>query len=320
MNKKRFILSLLFIVFVIASLLIGVSSELTLKSLLSGNKEAYNVLFRSRMPRTLAIILSASSLSIAGLIMQSLSRNKFISPQTAGTNDAAAFGVLISFIFLGSIPSYYRLIFSFVFALISSLLFIFILNKIKFKNIIYVPLIGLMYGGLLSAVTRLIAYETNTLQLLSSLNLGTFSHINVLNGSMLLILVPVLLNAIIFAEGFNVASLGEEFATNLGVNYKKVLFLGLIVTSLIAASTYLVVGPLPFLGLIIPNIVSMYYGDNLKKNIIDIALLGSIFVLANDIISRLVIFPFELSVGFTMGITGAIIFILLIFKQVKNND
>ena len=252
--------------------------------------------------------------------MQALSRNKFISPSTAGTNNAAALGVLTAFLILGNHAIYIKFIFAFIFAMLSSILFVTILNKIKFKNVIYVPLLGLMYGGLISAITTLIAYETDLVQTLASLNLGSFSHISVLNGSLLLILIPALVLVVIFASKFNVVSLGEDFAKNLGVNYKFILFIGLLVTSIIAASTYIVVGPLPFIGLIIPNIVSLFYGDNLKSNLFDVAIFGSIFVLINDIFSRLIIFPFEVSAGFTMGITGAIIFIFLIFKQGRVNE
>src|SRR5690606_30309255 len=108
-----------------------------------------------------------------------------------------------------------------------------------------------------------------------------------------------------------------------GVKYNKVLTIGLLIVSLISASTYIVVGPLPFLGLIIPNIVSIYYGDNLKKNIWDIAIFGSIFVFICDLLARTLIFIFtgmryELSVGFIMGIIGSIIFLWLIFRRVKH--
>ena len=84
-----------------------------------------------------------------------------------------------------------------------------------------------------------------------------------------------------------------------------------------SASTYVTVGPLPFIGLIIPNLIRIYYGDNLKRSMLDVALFGSIYVLINDIISRLIIFPYEVSVGFTMGITGSIIFIWLILRGRK---
>lgn len=320
MNKKRLVLIILFVVLVIASLSIGVYSGLTIGNLLKGDKNAWQVLLRSRLPRTLVIVLTSASLGIAGLIMQSLNRNKFISPSTAGTNSAAALGVLLSYIFIGTSTVLVRFGFAFVFAMISSVIFVYIINKIKFKNVVYIPLIGLMFGGLISAITNMIAYETDTLQLLANLNLGTFAHITVLNGTLILMTIPALILAVIFSQKFNIAALGEDFSTNLGLNYKRIMYIGLLVVSVVVASTFIVVGPLPFIGLIIPNIVSLYYGDNIKKNLFDVAIFAAIFVLLNDILSRLIMFPFEMSVGFTMGITGAVIFIILILRQARKND
>ncbi|WP_162140082.1 ABC transporter permease [Haploplasma axanthum] len=317
MNKKRFLIIALFFILLIISLLIGVSNSVTIGALLKGDKNAWFIFLESRVPRTLVIVLTASSLSIAGLIMQAISRNKFISPSTAGTTNAAVLGVLIGFLFFGTQSLYIRFIFAFVFALLSSILFITVLNKIKVKNVIYVPLIGMMYGTLISSITTLIAQRFNALQTVSMLNLGSFSHITRLNSTLLIVLIPSLVLAVIFASQFNIVSLGEDFSKNLGVNYKRIMFIGLIVISVISASTYIVVGPLPFLGLIIPNIVTVYYGDNLKRNLFDVAIFGATFVLLNDIISRLLIFPYEISVGFTMGISGAIIFLILIFRKVK---
>lgn len=319
MNKKRITLVVIFVFLVMISLFVGAYGNLTIKNLINGDEGAWDVFLRSRIPRTLVIILTASSLSIAGLIMQALNRNKFISPSTAGTNSAAALGVLLSFIILGSSSIYIKFGFAFVFAMVSSVFFVLILSKIKFKNIVYVPLIGLMYGGLISAITSLIAYETDTLQLLSSLNLGTFSHVGIVNGVLILITLPALIFAVIFSKKFNIAALGEDFATNLGLNYKLTLYVGLSIVSVIVASTFIVVGPLPFIGLIIPNIVSLYYGDNIERNLFDVAIFGSIFVLFNDILGRLIIHPFEMSVSFTMGITGAVVFIYLILRQAKAN-
>ena len=318
--KRRIIIIIAFTVLFIVSLLVGVSKSVSIKALLEGNSEAWTLFLTSRMPRTIVIVLTASSLSIAGLIMQTLSRNKFISPSTVGTTDAAAMGVLLGYLLFANQNIYIRFIFAFTFALASSIIFINLINKIKFKNIIYIPLIGLMFGGLIAAITSIIAYETDMLQVVSSLRVGSFSHIGVLNSRILIILIPPLVLSFIYAAKFNIVGIGEEFATNLGVNYKRVLYFGLILTSIISAASFLVVGPLPFLGLIIPNIVTLYYGNNIKKNIIDVALFGSTFVLLNDIFSRIIIFPYEMSVGFTMGISGAIIFLFLIFRQVRLND
>lgn len=319
MNKRRAILFGTFVSLTIISLLIGVSSRITIKSLFSRDKEAWQIFLSSRVPRTLVIILSASSLSVAGLIMQSLSRNKFISPSTSGTIDAASLGVLIGYLIFKNQNIYLKFGFAFIFSLLASIVFVVLINKIRFKNIIFIPLIGLMYGGLISSLTLLIAYETNLLQVVSSLRVASFAHVGIINGSLLLIIIPPLILSYFYANSFSIVSLGEDFSANLGLNYKKVIYIGLIITSIIASSTFIIVGPLPFLGLIVPNLISMYYGDNIKKNLADIALFGASFVLINDIFSRLILFPYEVSVGLTMGISGAIIFLVLIFKQVKTN-
>ncbi len=319
MNKKRGIVISLFVILAICSVLIGADTQL-IQKLFSGDQLAWVNLLNGRLPRTVVIILSAAALSIAGLVMQSLSRNKFISPQTAGTTDAAALGVLLSYIVLKSQSIYVKFGFAFVFAMISSVLFMLLLRKIKFKNIVYVPLIGLMYGALIEAVMTLLADQFNARQFLTDLNVGTFSKITFFNSTLLVVLIPALILIIIYAASFNIVSVGDDFARNLGLKPKTITAIGLLCIAVVSASVFIVVGPLPFLGLIIPNLVSLYYGDNLKKNLFDVAIFGSTFVLLNDIVSRLLIFPYEIPVGVTMGVSGAIIFLILIFRRDKKHE
>lgn len=319
MNKKRIIIVTIFIVLTIVSILVGTDLNI-LKSMYEGDAVAWTNFIHGRLPRTVVIILTASSLSIAGLVMQSLSRNKFISPSTAGTTDAAGLGVLLSFLFLGSQSIYVKFLFAFLFAMISSVVFMTMLNKIKFKNIIYVPLIGMMYGALISAATTLIADQFGARQILSGINLGSFAKVSLFNSSLLIVLIPALIVIFIYAVAFNIVSAGDDFARNLGLKPKVIMTIGLMCIAVVSASTFIVVGPLPFLGLIVPNLVAIYYGDNMKKNLVDVAIFGSTFVLLNDIVSRLIRFPYEISVGLTMGVSGAVIFLILIFRRVRTGE
>ncbi len=75
---------------------------------------------------------------------------------------------------------------------------------------------------------------------------------------------------------FTIAGLGEDFSTNLGLNHKRVVNIGLIIVALVSSVVLLTVGMIPFLGLIIPNIVSLYRGDNLKNSLTHTALLGAV--------------------------------------------
>ncbi len=301
----------------VLSLFIGVI-PISLIDVIKGDKEALQTLWYSRLPRTLSVVLAASSMSIAGLIMQSISRNKFISPSTAGTTNAAILGVLIGYLIMGDQSILMRSLFSFVFALLSTFLFMFMLRQIKFKNVIYVPLIGMMYGAMISSLSTFIAHRFNALQFLNTIGIGSFANKALGTYELLYLVIPAIVIALIYATRFSIVGMGEDFAKNLGVHYGFVMSIGLIIISIISSLTFVMVGLLPFVGLVVPNLVSYYYGDHVKKTIIDIALFGSAFVLANDILSRLIVFPFQVSISFTMGITGSIIFLWLIVRRIKH--
>jgi hypothetical protein len=132
--------------------------------------------------------------------------------------------------------------------------------------------------------------------------------------------VPMVILAFVYANKFTIVGMGEEFAINLGLNYNFVVNVGLAIVALISAVTIITVGNIPFLGLIIPNIVSLYSGDNLKKTLYHTALLGPIFLLVCDILGRVIIFPFEMSISLTVGVIGSIIFLCMIIRGTKNED
>ncbi len=316
---RRVLLILVFVILSVTSLFVGVL-DVPMKDVITFQPDAWQTLWISRIPRTMSIILAASSLSIAGLIMQAISRNKFISPSTAGTTNAAILGVLVGYLLLGQVSPWVRSLFAFMFAMVGTLIFMLILRKIKFKNVIYVPLIGLMYGAMISSIATFIAHQFDALQFLNTIGITGFSNKASGTYELLYLVVPAVLFAIIYATRFSIVGMGEDFSKNLGVNYARVMMVGLIVIALISSVTFVMVGTLPFVGLIVPNLVSYYYGDHVKKTIVDIALFGSSFVLLNDVLSRIIIYPYEISITFTMGITGALIFLILIFRRANDDQ
>lgn len=317
MSRRRIVAVVAFIVLTLTSLLIGVGN-VRLVDLLQGNVQAWNLVWISRVPRTLAIILAATGASISGLIMQAISRNKFISPGTAGTTDAALLGLLIGYLLLGSQPLMIKLLFAFGFALLSTFVFMAMLRRITFKDLIYVPLLGMMYGAVIASATTFIAHRFDALAVLGSIGVGSFTTMTSGRFELLLVIIPPLLVAFYYAAQFSLVSLGEDFTKNLGVNYRWVVNVGLIIVAIVAAASFVTVGPLPFVGLIIPNLVAQYYGDHVPKSMLDLGLFGASFVLLNDIISRVVIYPYEVAVSFTMGITGGLIFLWLIIRRVHH--
>ncbi|EAL6290690.1 ABC transporter permease [Campylobacter coli] len=308
------ILLILLVVFGIISLFIGVI-RINLDDIFSLSTTQLEIILLTRIPRLIAILLTGMSLSICGLIMQQLTQNKFVSPTTAGTMDCAKFGILISLIFFTGASFFTQTIIASVFALLGSFIFIQILRKIKLKDVIFVPLIGLMFGGIINAITTFFAYALNYIQNIQGWLQGSMANVMQGNYELLYISLPLFILAYFLAHKITIAGMGEDLALNLGVSYNTILFLGLIIVSIITSVVIVSIGVIPFLGLIIPNLVVIYRGDNLKKNLIYIALCGALFLLICDIISRLVIFPFEMPLSITTGVLGSLIFIFLLLKR-----
>ncbi|EAH7477960.1 ABC transporter permease [Campylobacter coli] len=307
-------LLILLVVFGIISLFIGII-RINLDDIFSLSTTQLEIILLTRIPRLIAILLTGMSLSICGLIMQQLTQNKFVSPTTAGTMDCAKFGILISLIFFTGASFFTQALIASIFALLGSFIFIQILRKIKLKDVIFVPLIGLMFGGIINAITTFFAYALNYIQNIQGWLQGSMANVMQGNYELLYISLPLFILAYFLAHKITIAGMGEDLALNLGVSYNTILFLGLIIVSIITSVVIVSIGVIPFLGLIIPNLVAIYRGDNLKKNLIYIALCGALFLLICDIISRLVIFPFEMPLSITTGVLGSLIFIFLLLKR-----
>ncbi len=190
-----------------------------------------------------------------------------------------------------------------------------ILEKIKFKDAIFIPLVGIMFGNIIGSITTFFAYQHDLIQSMTAWLQGDFSMILAGRYELLYISVPLLAIAYFYANKFTIAGMGEDFSTNLGLNYKQIINLGLIIVAVATSVVVLTVGLIPFLGLIIPNIVSIYRGDHLRKNLPHTAVLGAVFVLACDILGRVVIYPYEIPIGLTVGVIGSGIFIYLLLRR-----
>lgn len=311
--KLRYLL-IAFILLSITSVFVGVK-DISPFDIFSLTDDQLQILSVSRFPRLISIILAGASLSIAGLIMQQLSRNKFVSPTTAGTMDSASLGILVALLLFPTATLLLKMSIAFAFALTGTFIFMKILERIKQKDSIFIPLVGLMFGSIVGSITTFFAYKHDLIQTIGTWMHGDFSVVLKGRYELLYISVPLLIIAYIFADRFTVAGMGEDFAVNLGLNYKTVVNIGLGIVALVSAVVVLTVGMLPFLGLIIPNIVTIYQGDNLKHSITHTALLGAVFVLACDILGRVIIYPYEISIGLMVGVLGSGIFLYLLLRR-----
>ena len=317
-SRSTIVLGGLLLVVSILSLFIGVIDIDVGALLSSGNSLELRVFLLARIPRLLAILCTGVGMSVAGLIMQQLCMNKFVSPSTGATIQSAQFGILLSLVFLPTVGLWGRILLAFAAAILGTWIFVWFVQKIQFKDTVLVPLIGIMFGNVLGGITNFIAFKFDVTQQLSTYFVGSFALILKGNYELVWLAVPLVVIAFVFANHFNIVGMGKDFSQNLGVNYKLVLFLGLTIAAMITASVVTVVGQISYIGLIIPNIVAMFKGDKIRGTLVDTALLGALFVLVADIIARVVILPYELPIELIVGIIGSILFIGMLFYKLNH--
>lgn len=311
------ILALILLVVSVGSLFVGVI-DVTPSALLAGDLHQWEIFLVSRLPRLLALLCTGIGMSVAGLIMQQLCSNKFISPTTGATISSAQLGILLALLFMPNSTLWSRAIFSFATAILGTWIFVWFIQRIQFKDVVMVPLVGIMFGNVIGGITNYLAYQYEMTQALSSWLVGHFSLVIKGRYEIVWLTLPLVVLAFLFANHFNIVGLGKDFSKNLGVPYNLVLFSGLTIAAMITASVVVVVGSISYIGLIVPNVVAMFKGDKIRGTLVDTALFGAIFVLVCDVIGRVVIYPYELPIELIVGILGSLIFIALLFYRLKH--
>jgi iron complex transport system permease protein len=304
----------LLVVVALGSLFIGVS-DITPMDLLRADDARVRIFLVSRVPRLLAILLAGTAMSVAGLIMQHLARNRFVAPSTAGTVEGASLGLLVATMCFGGSALIAKMGIAVVFALVGTVIFLQILKRVPLADVVFVPLVGIMYGGVIRSVTTFFAYRYDLLQTIDAWTNGDFS--GVLRGryELLWLAAGVTLVGYLYADRFTLAGMGKDLATNLGLRYERVLNFGIGLVSVITAVVVVTVGAIPFLGLIVPNLVTALLGDNLRRVLPVTALAGAGFVLISDIVGRTIRYPYEIPVGTVVGVVGSALFIVIVLRS-----
>ncbi|MFK3866772.1 ABC transporter permease [Pseudoalteromonas rhizosphaerae] len=314
-KSQLLFLILITLIFAFSSLFLGVA-EVPFQALINGSQDAWFTVLTSRIPRLFSLILAGAGLAVCGVILQQVVQNKFAEPATIGGLDAAKLGVLIAVIQWPEFGIQGKALSALLFCLLTSSFFVLFLRQIRIKSTILVPVLGLMYGSVLSAIANFYAYQNNLMQNMQAWLLGDFSKVIQGNYEVLYFILPIVIIAYIFAQRFSIIGMGESVATSLGLNYFAMMSIALFIVSLCVATIMVTVGSLPFVGLVIPNLVAIRYGDNIQKTLPLSALYGALFLIICDIIGRLIIYPFEIPIGLTSGGIGGLLF-LLILKKVK---
>ncbi|WP_448856352.1 ABC transporter permease [Corynebacterium camporealensis] len=282
-----------------------------------GTEDGREMFGITRVPRTIALVLAGAAMAMSGLVMQLLTQNRFVEPTTTGTTEWAGLGLLFVLVFFPQADILGKMVGAVIFSFVGTMVFFAFLRRVTLRSSLIVPIIGIMLGAVVSAVSSFFALMTDMLQQLGIWFMGSFTSVYQGQYEVLWLVLLVLIAVFIFADRLTVVGMGEDVATNVGLNYNRLLLLG---TGLIAIATgvvTVVVGSLPFLGLIVPNVVSMIRGDDLRSNLPWVCLLGIGIVTVCDLLGRTIIAPFEMPVSVILGIVGAVVFITLIVRSTR---
>lgn len=279
------------------------------------NHEGWKMIFITRIPRTLSLMLTGAAMSMSGIVMQLITQNKLVEPTTTGTIEWAGFGLILAYLLVPSASLFLRTTSAIIFSFVGSMIFFFLLRNIKLKSSLFVPVLGIMMGAVVSAVSTFVALEFNMTQSLEVWFAGSFAPMQRGRYEYLYFIILITIAIYIYADQLTLAGLGEDVATNLGLNYKKIILWANVLISIATGLVASVVGNVPFLGILVPNLVSMYRGDHLRENLPYTCLLAMIIIMLADIIGRTIIAPFEVPVSLILGSIGAIGFLIILFSK-----
>lgn len=306
----------LILILSLISLFVGVI-DLSLATLFR-DPEALQLMAISRWPRTASALLTGCSMAVSGQIMQILVRNKFVEPISAGTGQAAALGILVAVLLFPAAGLALKMSLAAATALLGTLGFLALVRHLPPTEPLLVPLVGLVYGGILGALVIFIAFQFDLIQYIDVWMLGEFSGVMRGRYELLWLAGMAALVSYFIADQFAILGLGRDISLSLGLNHRQVLAAGLVCVSVVSALTVVTVGMLPFIGLVIPNLVSRHLGDNLRTTLPITALLGGVFVLGCDILARVLRHPYEIPVGTIFGVLGTFAFLWLIYARPRH--
>jgi len=304
-----------FIIATLAVIILGIISLLTGVYDIRGKEDGMDMFFITRIPRTASLMLTGAAMAMSGLVMQLITQNRLVEPTTTGTIEWAGLGLVFVYLLFPAPTLILRMTGAIIFSFIGTMIFFLFLRRVKLRSSLIVPIIGIMLGAVISAVSTFIGLAFNMSQNIESWFVGSFASIQVGRYEYLWLIVIITILIFVYADRLTLAGLGEDVTTSLGVSYNKIILIGTALIAVAVGIVAAVIGNLPFLGLIVPNIVSMFRGDDLRSNLPWVCVFGMGALLLSDIISRTIIMPFEVPVSLILGTVGAIVFIVILLRR-----
>ena len=322
-NIFKFVLLLIILAITFIIAMISGISDISviemLKSLFSsGDSNTYTIINQIRFPRVVLAIVAGAGLACSGCVFQGVLRNPLADPFTLGISGGAAFGASIGFAFgITKLSWMFLPLLGFLGAILSVCL-VYILNMKKEFDSNSMILSGVVASYIFSSAVMLVFSISSSDQLYSAFmwlmgNLAFFDE-----RLLPMVIILVMLGVIILCclgNVINIISLGNEKSNSLGINTSRTVKYIFLLSSLITACIVSCCGVIGFVGLMIPHITRKFVGNNNKILMPFSAVVGSIFLLICDTVSRTVVAPVEIPIGVITSIIGGLFFVFLLLKK-----
>ncbi|MCW4017807.1 MAG: iron ABC transporter permease, partial [Candidatus Bathyarchaeota archaeon] len=287
-----------------------------------GSRLTQTIIMDLRLPRIILALVAGAGLAAAGATMQGVLRNPLVSSYILGISSAAGFGAALAIVFgvglISGYGSYLVIVNAFVFSMLAMLL-VYGIARIRSMTTETVILAGVAVGYLFSAMLSLIQYLAPEHEAVRAVVFWLMGGLNSATWDSIMIVLPVIvvttLLMVLQSWNINVLSMGEEVATSLGVNSKRVLAITMILETLATAVIIAFTGVIGFVCLISPHIARMLIGSDHRFLIPCSALVGACLLVCSDTVGRLVLAPAELPVGIVTSLLGVPFFIYILVSR-----
>jgi iron complex transport system permease protein len=275
-----------------------------------------NVVLGLRIPRILASVFVGAALSVAGAAYQGIFQNPLVSPDFLGVSSGACVGAALAI--LMSLTTVFISLFAFIGGILAFMLTISLPALLRNRSNTVLVLAGIIVGSALSSLLGFIKYTADPDTQLASITywtMGSFAYVSLRDLAFLipLLLVPMTI-LVLMAWWIDVLSMGEEEARTLGADVTKMRGIVILCSTLLTAGSVCIAGTISWVGLIVPHFARMVVGSGNRRLIPFAALLGGLFMLLVDTLTR-VIGVSEMPVSIMTGVLGSFFFYWLIWRQ-----
>ena len=270
-----------------------------------------------RVPRTVGDILVGAAFAVAGAIMQGVTRNPLADSGLLGINAGASFALALCLAFFPAFGFTGSVVFSFVGAA-GAMALVYGLTSVGHRqpDPVRLVLAGCVVGMLLSALSQAVAIFANVGQDLTFWTAGGVAGIRM---KQLALAGPVigvgLVASLVLARRISLLSLGDDAARGLGVSIERTRIICMVVVLLLAGAAVALAGPIAFVGLMVPHVARHFVGASYQAIIPASAVLGAVFMLVADIISRVIDAPSEVPIGLVFAVIGVPFFIWIARRE-----